>query len=468
MTNPSSSQKPGRAILAEIKAGLLASLWICLLAFPLMTLNINPSSHTISFSASRLPFLAGATFVLAILWRFFLRRRAFQGVSKAVLKSEGLPEGLIKGPKPTWLTVVMGSRFRYPVLAILLGFMAMLPFLSSPYLVNVMVKALIYVSLGLGLNVVVGVSGLLNLGYVAFYAMGAYTYALLGQYLGLGFWVCLPLGALVATLMGLLLGFPVIRLSGDYLAIVTLSFGEITRLVLTNLDITRGPRGISNIRPAGFFGLDLNGPIKDFLVAHLGVEKDMDINKILTYFIILGLVILTIICVFRLENSRLGRAWLAMREDEVACQAMGINRTRAKLTAFALGSTWAGLAGVVFASHLSFINPPIFSFLESIMILSIVVLGGMGSIPGVILGALVLIVLPEQLRAFSQYRMLIFGALMVLMMVFRPGGLIQSAREVYLHKPGGQDGAKGGRAGGVARIEALNGTGRPVKGDGRG
>jgi branched-chain amino acid transport system permease protein len=253
--------------------------------------------------------------------------------------------------------------------------------------------------------------------------------------------------------MGLLLGFPVIRLSGDYLAIVTLSFGEITRLVLVNLDITRGPRGISNIKPAGFFGLDLNGSIKEFLVGYLGVDPNMDINKIFTYFIVLGLVVLTIICVFRLENSRLGRAWLALREDEVACQAMGINRTKAKLTAFALGSTWAGLAGVVFASQLSFINPSSFSFLESIMILSIVVLGGMGSIPGVILGAIVLIVLPEQLRAFSQYRMLIFGALMVLMMVFRPGGLIQSAREVYLHKPNGQDGGK------EARIKVLAGHG---------
>jgi branched-chain amino acid transport system permease protein len=447
----------GRTIWTEVKAALLAALWICLLAFPLMTLSIDSTDQTFSFSAAKIPLLAGSTFVLAILWRFFLKRRTFLGISKAVHHSEGLPEDLTKGPKPTWLTVVMGSRYRCHGFALLLVFMLVLPFVSTPYSVNIMVTALIYVTLGLGLNVVVGVSGLLNLGYVAFYAIGAYTYALLGHYFGWGFWVCLPLGALLATLMGLLLGFPVIRLSGDYLAIVTLSFGEITRLVLNNLDLTRGPRGISNIKPAGFFGIDLNGAPKDFLVSYLGVDPAMDITKLLTYFIILALVILTIICVFRLENSRLGRAWLAMREDEIACQAMGINRTRAKLTAFALGSTWAGLAGVVFASQISFINPASFSFLESILILSIVVLGGMGSIPGVILGAIVISVLPEQLRFFSQYRMLLFGALMVLMMVFRPGGLIQSTRVVHLYKIKGDDEQPS-----TARLEAL--TGAPADG----
>ncbi|MDR1050387.1 MAG: high-affinity branched-chain amino acid ABC transporter permease LivM [Deltaproteobacteria bacterium] len=420
-------------VLEELKAAFLAAVWISVLAFPLMTLSIGLNSNY-AFSMARMPKLAGAVFVLTILWRFFLRRRSFQSISKVVLESEGLPEDLKKGPRPSWVSVVMASRHRGTGLAVLLLVMASVPFMASPYVVSVMVTALIYVALGLGLNVVVGVSGLLNLGYVAFYAMGAYTYALLCTQLGWGFWLCLPLGALTATLMGLLLGFPVIRLSGDYLAIVTLSFGEITRLVLTNLAVTNGPRGISNIRPPGFFGLNLNGGPKDFLVSTLGMNPAMDVNKVLIYFVILGLVVLTIVCVFRLENSRLGRAWLAMREDEVACQAMGINRVSAKLTAFALGSTWAGLAGVVFASQITFINPASFSFLESIMILSIVVLGGMGSIPGVIIGAAVLIILPEQLRFISQYRMLVFGALMVLMMVFRPGGLIQSVREVYIHK----------------------------------
>jgi branched-chain amino acid transport system permease protein len=427
-------------IHAEVRASLAAALWFCFLAFPLMTLSIRPG-NAVAFSIARIPYLFAAVFLLTVLWRFFLRRRSFKNVSKAVLESEGLPEDLRPGPKPSWVSVFMSSKYRSHMVAFLLLAVSVIPFVSSPYVVNVMVVALIYVALGLGLNVVVGVSGLLNLGYVAFYAMGAYTYALLNQYLGWGFWVCLPLGALTATLMGLLLGLPVIRLSGDYLAIVTLSFGEITRLVLTNLNITHGPRGIGNIDPPGFFGIDLNGSVKTFLVQRLNVHPDMNVNKIYIYFIILAIVVLTIICVFRLENSRLGRAWLAMREDEIACQAMGINRTRAKLTAFALGSTWAGLAGVVFASHITFINPASFSFLESIMILSIVVLGGMGSIPGVILGAVVLIILPEQLRFFSQYRMLLFGALMVLMMVFRPGGLIQSTREVYIHRGGSRKNA---------------------------
>jgi branched-chain amino acid transport system permease protein len=353
--------------------------------------------------------------------------------------------------------MVMGSRFRRHGIAVILLAMALVPFAASPYVVNVLVAALIYVALGLGLNIVVGVSGLLNLGYVAFYAMGAYTYALLGQHFGFGFWICLPLGALAATVMGLLLGFPVIRLSGDYLAIVTLSFGEITRLVLTNLDVTNGPRGISGIKPPGFFGLDLNAGAKTFLVDSVGMNPAMDMNKVLIYFIVLLIVIVTIICVFRLENSRLGRAWLAMREDEIACQAMGISRTKAKLTAFALGSTWAGLAGVIFASQITFINPQSFSFLGSIMILSIVVLGGMGSIPGVIIGAAVLIILPEELRFFSRYRMLVFGALMVLMMVFRPGGLIQSVREVYIHKGGGGGSVKLRAAAGAAAAPDAGG-----------
>ncbi|MDR2302812.1 MAG: high-affinity branched-chain amino acid ABC transporter permease LivM [Deltaproteobacteria bacterium] len=441
----------GRLVWSEIKPALLATFWICLLAFPLMTLSINPTNQTYSFSMARIPYLAGGTFALSIIWRFFLKRRSFQVITKAVHQSEGLPEDLTKGPKPTWLTVVMGSKYRRQGLIVLLALMVVLPFISNPYSVNVLITCLIYVTLGLGLNVVVGVSGLLNLGYIAFYAIGAYTYALLNHYFGLSFWICLPLGGLTATLMGLLLGFPVIRLSGDYLAIVTLSFGEITRLVLNNLNITNGPRGISYIKPPGFFGLDLNGAPKDFLVNYLGVDPGMDVFKVFIYFIILALVILTIVCVFRLENSRLGRAWLAMREDEVACQAMGINRTRAKLTAFALGSTWAGLAGVVFASQITFINPASFSFLGSILILSIVVLGGMGSIPGVILGAIVITALPEQLRFFSQYRMLLFGALMVLMMVFRPEGLIKSTRVVHMHTLKNGNGNK-------TKLEALTGA----------
>lgn len=420
----------------ELKASLMAAVWLVLLTCPMVVFKINVSGGGIIYRWHLLIYVALGGFVVSGLWRFLLARRDMVRQIKAEAEFEGPAPGARRGPAPTWVDVVLSSRYRGLGLTLLLLALISLPFWTSPYTVHIMTTALIYITLGLGLNIVVGVSGLLNLGYVAFYAIGAYTYALLNHYFGLGFWFCLPLGALTATGLGLLLGFPVLRLRGDYLAIVTLGFGEIVRLVLTNMDVTRGPRGIANIKPPSFFGIDLNGTVKPALVKLLPfMDPNLDLNKALIFFIILAVVIVTIMAVFRLENSRLGRAWLALREDEIACQAMGIDRTKAKLTAFALGATWAGLAGVVFASQVTFINPTSFTFMQSVMILSIVVLGGMGSIPGVIIGALVLILLPEYLRTFSEYRMLIFGAAMVVMMVFRPGGLIQSVREVYVYKP---------------------------------
>jgi branched-chain amino acid transport system permease protein len=275
------------------------------------------------------------------------------------------------------------------------------------------------VVLGLGLNIVVGLAGLLDLGYVAFYAVGAYSYALLNYHFGLGFWTVLPIGACLGALFGIVLGFPVLRLRGDYLAIVTLGFGEIIRLVLENWnEFSFGPSGIANIPRPGFFGMQLS----------------MHSATLYIYYIMVAMVIFTIFVVNRLQNSRIGRAWLALREDEIACQAMGIDRTKTKLTAFALGATWAGMVGVVFAAKTTFINPASFTFMESAIILSVVVLGGMGSIVGVMLAAFILILLPEYLRAFSEYRMLIFGASMVLMMVFRPQGLIANVRKKYAYK----------------------------------
>jgi branched-chain amino acid transport system permease protein len=273
-----------------------------------------------------------------------------------------------------------------------------------------------YVVLGLGLNIVVGQAGLLNLGYVAFYAAGAYTYALLYQHFGIGFWMALPLGALAATVLGILLALPVLRLQGDYLAIVTLGFGEITRIVLENWnEFSFGPSGISGIPRPGLFGM----------------EMSIHEATVYLYFLMILFCIITVFVVNRLQNSRIGRALLALREDEIACQAMGIDKTRVKLTAFALGSTWAGLVGVIFAAKTTFVNPASFTFLESAMILSIVVLGGMGSIPGIIIGAFLLILLPEYLRAFSDYRMLIFGIIMVIMMIFRPQGIVSGVRRTY-------------------------------------
>jgi branched-chain amino acid transport system permease protein len=220
-------------------------------------------------------------------------------------------------------------------------------------------------------------------------------------------------------LFGILLGFPVLRLRGDYLAIVTLAFGEIMRLVLENWDeFSFGPSGIANIPRPGFFGISLS------------VHQAM----IYMYFLIIGLVLFTIFIVNRLKDSRIGRAWIALREDEIACQAMGIDKTKTKLTAFALGATWAGMGGVVFAAKTTFINPASFTIWESIIILCIVVLGGMGSIMGVIFGALILILLPEYLRAFSEYRLLIFGAVLVIMMVFRPHGIVSTERKSYHFK----------------------------------
>jgi len=293
------------------------------------------------------------------------------------------------------------------------------------YQVNIMTTAFMYIMLGLGLNIVVGVAGLLDLGYVAFYAVGAYAYALLNYHFGLNFWVCLPIGAALGALFGILLGFPVLRLRGDYLAIVTLGFGEIIRLVLENWnEFSLGPSGIANIPRPGFFG----------------VAFSLEAHTRYIYFIVVIMAVFTIFMVNRLQNSRIGRAWLALREDEIACQAMGVDKTRTKLTAFALGATWAGLAGVLFAAKTTFINPASFTIWESINILCIVVLGGMGSIVGVVLGALVLVLLPEYLRAFAEYRILTFGVVLVLMMVFRPGGIVSNVRRTYQFEgPGSGD-----------------------------
>ena len=326
---------------------------------------------------------------------------------------------------------------RTAILIALFALLLPLPWFTDIYRVNVLGTAFIWIMLGLGLNIVVGQTGLLVLGYVAFYAVGAYTYALLNLHLGnawFGFWMILPLGGLFAAIAGIVLCLPAIRLRGDYLAIVTLGFGEIVRLTLENGRLSLapvawfislftdaqlpswlttplnlgGPSGIGGIPYPGFFGMNLG----------------MDDSIRLVYYIALCLALLTVVAVARLRDSRIGRSWIALREDEIACEAMGINQMYAKLSAFALGACWAGFGGVLFAAKTTFINPASFTFMESVLILSVVVLGGLGSILGVILGACVLILLPEYLRAFNEYRMLIFGACMVLMMVFRPQGLI--------------------------------------------
>jgi branched-chain amino acid transport system permease protein len=268
-----------------------------------------------------------------------------------------------------------------------------------------------YIVLALGLNIIVGQAGLLNLGYVAFYAVGAYTYAILSTRFGLSFWPGLFVGALTAGAAATLLGFVTLRLRGDYFAIVTLGLGEITRIVLNNWSsLTGGPNGIARIGRPMIGGYVLSSTF-DF------------------YYLIILIVAVTMYAVHRLMFSRIGRAWVAIRGDEVAAEAMGINTFRLKLLAFVLGSAWAGLAGVFFAAKMAFVSPESFTFFESVMILCMVVLGGMGSIPGIILGAFLLIALPEVFRDFQDYRMLAFGAALVLMMIFRPQGLLGAVKK---------------------------------------
>ena len=395
--------------LSEIKKSLLTSLWFMFLTFPIMVIKVNTITDTVIWRWKNLLIIGVGSFFLSFLWRYALERKERGGAAKE-------NNGKIK------MAVLAKTRqYKMPGLIVIAIAVIILPFFVSMYQTSIITSALMYIILGLGLNIVVGLGGLLNLGYAAFYAVGAYTYALLYYHFGLSFWLALPLGALFSALMGLIIGFPVLRLRGDYLAIVTLAFGEITRLVLENWnDFSFGPSGIANIaRPA---------------IA--GVKMRLPQTTIFVYFIALALTILTIIIVGRLENSRIGRAWEAMREDEIACQSMGIDLTKAKLMAFSLGAIWAGFAGVLLAAKTTFINPASFTVWESIVVLCVVVIGGMGSIPGVIAGALVFTLLPEYLRAFSEYRMLVFGIALVVMMIFRPGGMIKKIRKSYKFKDG--------------------------------
>ena len=298
--------------------------------------------------------------------------------------------------------------------------------------------AILYIFLALGLNIVVGFAGLLDLGYIAFYAVGAYAYALLASpHFGIHwpFWIILPFGALLACVFGVLLGSPTLKLRGDYLAIVTLGFGEIVRIFMNNLNapvnITNGPQGITLIDPVALGAFKFSGTSEILGVAVSGPQK--------YYFLLVALAILVIIINLRLQHSRIGRAWQAIREDEVAAKAVGINTRNLKLLAFAMGASFGGIAGGIFAAMQGFVSPESFSLIESVMILAMVVLGGMGHIPGVILGAVLLAILPEALRygvapiqqlLFGKVlvdpeslRMLVFGLALVLVMRFKPAGL---------------------------------------------
>jgi branched-chain amino acid transport system permease protein len=397
--------------IQEIKRCLLISLWFVFLTFPIMVIKVNPFERVVTWRWENMAYVAIGSFFLSLLFRLLLKRN--EQSSPDIVNADG-------NRKIPLMTLILETP-KYRNILILCGLITAIcfPLIFSTYQTNIMITALMYVVLGLGLNIVVGLAGLLDLGFVAFYAVGAYSYALLNLHYGLGFWAVLPFGGCLAALFGILLGFPVLRLRGDYLAIVTLGFGEIIRLILENWgDFSQGPSGISNIPRPGLFGIELS----------------LNSAIIYLYYLMVLAIIVTIFIVNRLQDSRLGRAWIALREDEIACQAMGIDKRKTKLVAFSLGAFWAGIMGVVFAAKTTFINPASFTFLESAIILSIVVLGGMGSIVGVIIGAFILILMPEYLRALSEYRMLAFGAVLVMMMVFKPQGMIAAVRKTYKFK----------------------------------
>lgn len=385
----------------------LGMLWLLGLLWPL--LGIHPDG-TLSFGKTLTVWLYIFLGTAICLFLYILNKSgALKAVTSPIVTVREQAQDFYK-KMPTWMWLIV-------VLVLALLF----PVFTTRYAQDVAVNVLIYICLGLGLNVVVGLAGMLDLGYIAFYGIGAYSYALLNIHYGLSFWVCLPFAAVASCIAGCFIGYPTLRMRGDYLAIVTLAFGEIVRLILNNwMSLTNGPNGILGIKVPGIFYPSFSN---GFSMEHLWLKK-----LHFLYYIALALAIISIIGVYRLNFSRIGRAWESIREDETAAELMGVNTFLLKLLAYASGAVFAGLAGAFFASRMRFVSPESFTFIESAMVLCMVVLGGMGSIPGIILGAAALIVLPELFRGFELYRMLAFGAAMVIMMLFRPAGLIPAKR----------------------------------------
>ena len=382
-------------------------LWLLGLLWPL--LGIHPDG-TLSFGNTFTVWLYIAVGITICLLLYILNKSgSLDAVSRPIAGFRSTV-GQASATVPTWVWIVilLAAAFCYP-------------FFTGRYAQDVATNVLIYVCLGLGLNVVVGLAGMLDLGYIAFYGVGAYTYALLNIHYGMSFWICLPFAATLALLAGCFIGYPTLRMRGDYLAIVTLGFGEIVRILLNNwMDLTNGPNGLLGVKPPSILIPSFQGGIS-FEVFYLKKLHYL-------YYIALALAIVTVIAVRHLNFSRIGRAWESIREDETAAELMGVNTFKLKLLAYAMGALFAGLAGAFFCARMRFVSPESFTFLESAMVLSMVVLGGMGSIPGIILGAAALIVLPEVFREFETYRMLVFGMSMVVMMLFRPAGLIPAKR----------------------------------------
>ncbi len=411
-----------KKLASELIDALGKSVWFVVLLFPFMVMKVTVTSGVamIRFRWENLPGIAIASFVLSFVWGRALEWNEHRGDTVNT-----------NTPLHRVQDAVLSAWSRKPIrrttISALLILMAVYPFALGMYHTNIMITALIYVILALGLNIVVGLGGLLNLGYAAFFAVGAYTYGLLWKFVGPVFtaaaintgwlfWIALPLAGILAVVFGILLSLPVLRLRGDYLAIITLAFGEIVRMVLQNSGpVTGGATGISLIPRPWLLGMRL--PPRQAATY--------------IYYIVVVLVILTIFVVRRIEDSRVGRALEAMREDEIACEAMGIDLVRNKLSTFALGAFWAGIAGVVLASQTTYINPDSFTLWESIMVLMAIVIGGTGSIPGAIGGALLLKLLPEYFRPLAQYRILIYGVAMIIVIIFKPDGLFPRKRKAY-------------------------------------
>ncbi|WP_046119691.1 high-affinity branched-chain amino acid ABC transporter permease LivM [Ensifer aridi] len=388
-----------------------------------------------------------ATFIIvAMVGRFLMvayaqpwlaQRKATKAAAAEVVKEEGFFSR-------NFSKIAIAALVLYPpVIVALFGVQGSLKWVD-----NFGIQILIYVMLAWGLNIVVGLAGLLDLGYVAFYAVGAYSYALLSSYFGLSFWVLLPVAGLLAACWGVILGFPVLRLRGDYLAIVTLAFGEIIRLVLINwTEVTKGTFGVSGIAKATLFGIKFDAS-KDGFAALMGLPISSAYYKIFLFYLALALCMITAFVTIRLRRMPIGRAWEALREDEIACRSLGINTVTTKLTAFATGAMFGGFAGSFFAVRQGFVSPESFVFLESAVILAIVVLGGMGSLTGIAIAAIVMIGGTEILRELTflkmifgpnftpeLYRMLIFGLAMVIVMVWKPRGFVGSREPTaFLHK----------------------------------
>ena len=400
----------GVQFAAALKEAGIAGLIALALAAPIIGLrtDITPEGLAITQRWGVVFLGVGLVFAGRLLLRLLVWGPEGQG--------RGLFRNLPRAPDLPWL----GRALAGGLLLVAL----FLPVFGGRYVVDLGILVLTYVMLGWGLNIVVGLAGLLDLGYVAFYAVGAYAYALLAHYFGWSFWVCLPLAGLLAATWGIMLGFPVLRLRGDYLAIVTLAFGEIIRVVLLNwYAFTGGPNGISGIPRPSFFGIEFDRSDTGF-AATFGLDFSSMHRIVFLYYIILALALITNLVTLRLRRLPLGRAWEAMREDEIACRSLGINTTTTKLSAFAIGAMFGGFAGSFFATRQGFISPESFVFLESALILAIVVLGGLGSQIGVAIAAIVMIGGFEVFRELEQYRMLIFGALLVFIMVNRPRGLM--------------------------------------------